>query len=1109
MSEKNLPTPNNDSSVEKAGGVTRRDFLRCAGLGAASLMVAGQAQTALAANTSTVAASNNGRIVGWLTWDDHGTTKSPFVFDPQFFSGGAMKYNAHLATFGCCVALAAINAEPNGGSDGRYRNSADNIISLMHQVGCDCVEQFGRRKHMTVNGVDIDTFFIRDSGYTMDYYKKPEYDYSKYPKATLGLYAAHRKIYVDGKDYNLVMLGIRGGNYELEWCSNLTLDSTGNHQGFQEAADRAAAFLDHYIRVQGLKGPTKILIAGQSRAGATTNLAAGMIVKRAIDSHSTYDKERGYDLYPFFLNKDIEIWQSDLYAYGYGVPSGLVPADDAERQAAKEKFGNVHNIINPCDMVPKVAPAKWGFMRYGVDKVLPGPSDRSRYTAGREKMKDRLYVLANHRTDGARFSYTIDSFPTVDYGMLGPYGEDAKQMYDMKSLDVFIEDFVNAVATDVFHSRTWRQNSKHLDGYADRYQSAMITVFELYVEMPQDKYLNAKGPDGKTPLEKFTSLVKSKIMDNKTWLVGRVAVCWPLTSVITYVDEAMKAVPMNDGRGRTFDDYYGNRVRHILHRLLDYDYLDALDVECSTLTKFIKNNVQTVIAMSQKAGTVMSTHNCELCLAWLQSRDSYYSKYGKNDLPDAPALNGTTALSDDGDEAVALADDGAVASSEVDGAVAVPASADGDDEAAANGADDEVAALAEDGDVEEVDMSTVPDLDITVTELGEGEYEEDGGTDDDWADTYRKVIFNGGTSISYQVNGANYQIFENGRAVYADDEGTPISIGGQECPFIYGVDSDLQQVVLLSDGKNGLDGSTDYTFILVADPDAPVTCTAASYKTSNGFPQSVFVYESPVGCYGEPLEDYKFTVKLGELMGVSSSKTGESFESFSGDFDTPGVAWQAKAQEANVEKDSGDELADRHYYIDTRTADAQMGGTMGGGTTLRGSKSLVVAVPFDGYEFDYWTLDDKYLVDGQETSPYSYVKFTTNEDGEVERTEPESVAGGEWVEGQRVADEIFEDSHVYRVLVDGDHLVTAHFKAASAAPDDGKGDDVVDGGGTVVDGGETGNDGSNDATAAGAAKGGKAGEKVPETGDSALDFYGAAAGLLAIAGAALSRCESE
>ena len=1087
MSEKNLPTPSNDPSVEKTGGVTRRDFLRCAGLGAASLMAAGQAQTALAANASTADVSNNGRIVGWLTWDDHGTTKSPFVFDPQFFSGGAMKYNAHLATFGCCVALAAINAEPNGGSDESYRTSADNIISLMHQVGCDCIQDYGRRNHMTVNGINIETFFIKDSGYSMDYYKKPEYNYNKYPKATIGLYAAHRKIYVDGKDYNLVMLGIRGGNYELEWCSNLTLDDTGNHQGFQEAADRAAAFLDHYIRVQGLKGPTKILIAGQSRAGATTNLAAGMIVKRAIDAHSTYDKERGYDLYPFFLNRDVEIWQSDLYAYGYGVPCGLVPADDAERQAAKEKFGNVHNIINPCDMVPKVAPAKWGFMRYGVDKVLPGPSDRSRYTAGREKMKDRLYVLANHRTDGARFSYTIDSFPTVDYGILGSYGQKFKQMYDMKTLDVFIEDFVNAVATDVFHSRTWKQNSEHLDGYADRYQSAMIAVFELYVEMPQNKYLNAKGPDGKTPLEKFTSLAKSKVMDNLVWLLGKAAVCWPLTNVITSVDEAMKAVPMNDGRGRTFNDYYGNRVRHILHQLIDYDYLDSLDVECSTLTKFIKNNVQTVIAMMEKAGTVMSTHNCELCLAWLQSRDSYYSKYGKNDLPDAPALNAAKALSDDGGEAVAVADDVAVALAD-DGGEAV--------------------ALADDGDIEKVDMSTVPDIDITVTELGEGEYEEDGGADDDWADTYRKVIFNGGTSISYQVNGANYQIFENGRAVYADDEGTPISIGGQECPFIYGVDSDLQQVVLLSDGKNGVDGSTDYTFILVADPDAPVTCTAASYKTSNGFPQSVFVYESPVGCYDEPLEDYEFTVKLGELRGVSSSKTGQSFESFSGDFDTPGVAWQAKAQEANVEKDTGDELADRHYYIDTRTADAQMGGTMGGGTTLRGSKSLVVAVPFDGYEFDYWTLDDKYLVDGQQTSPYSYVKFTTNEDGEVERTEPESVAGGEWVEGQRVDDEVFEDLHVYRVLVDGDHLVTAHFKAASTAPDDGgKGDDVIDGGGTAVDGG--GSNGGDDGSATGTAKGGKAGEKVPETGDSALDFYGAAAGLLAIAGAALSQCESE
>ncbi len=1093
MSKKNLPTPNNDSCGKKSAGVTRRDFLRCAGLGAASIMAAGQVEPAQAAEKAATTPSN-GRVVGWLTWDDHGDTRTPFVFDPQFFSGGALKYNAHLATFGCCLALAAINSEEYGGEDKSYRMSCRNITSFMHQIGCDCVEEYGRRKYMTVDGVEIETFFINDSGYSMDYFKKPEYNYNHKPKTTLGLYAAHRKIFVDGKDYNLVMLGIRGGNYELEWCSNLTLDGSGNHQGFQEAADRAAAFLDHYIRVQKLTGPTKILISGQSRAGATTNLTGGMIVKAAIDAGAEYDKDRGYNLFPFFKNNDVEIWQCDLYAYGYGVPAGLVPANDDERKAAKEKYGNVHSIINPCDMVPKVAPAKWGFMRYGVDKVLPGPTDRSRYIAGREKMKNRLYVLANHR-DGARFSYIIDDFPTVDYEMYGDLGQLAKQMFDMKTLDVFIEDFVNAAATDVFHSRTWRENSQHLDGYADRYQAAMIRVFKLYVEMPQNEYLNVKGPDGQTPMEKFSKLAKDTVMAHKTGLIEDVAACAALTDVIKYVDEAMKAVPMNDGEGGTFYDYFGKDIDFILNKLLEWDYYDDLDFKRSTMSKFIKNNLQAVIAMSEKAGTVMSTHNSELCLAWLQSRDSYYSKYGKNDLPDAPGLSAqasATALSDDEDVAVE-SDEAAVAVALSDDA-AVVANVNGGDEAAALADDDG----DDSDDVEKVDMSYIPD--VEVTELGEGEYDEDGGADDDWSDTYRKVIFNGGTSISYQVNGANYQIFKDGQAVFADNEGNPITIGGVECPFIYGLDSDLQQVVLLSDGENELDGSTDYTFIMVADPDAPVTCTAARYKASNGFPESVFVYESPVGCYGDPLEDYEFTVKLDNLSGISSSKNGESFESFSCDFDTPGVTWQANAEKPKTEVDAGDELVDRSYYIDTRSADAKMGGTMGGGTVLRGSKSLVVAVPFDGYEFDYWTLDDKYLVDGQETSPYAYVKFSTNDDGEVDRTEPQSVAGGEWVEGQRVEDEICEGSHVCRVLVDAEHLVTAHFKATSTTPDDGdKGDDVIDGGGAS----------DGDSSNAGTAKGGKKGEKVPQTGDSSVDLCGALAGALAVTGAAMAKSAAE
>ncbi len=1040
MSQSKSPATTSKSAIDQAAGITRRNFLRCAGAGAAALMAASGPTTTLADDTNTQADASNSRIVGWLSWDDNGTTTTPFVFDPQFFSTSALKYNAQLSTFGCCVALAAFNAKPGGG--GTYKDMYVNELGLLKQIGCKIGTGDPERHQASVNGVKVDMLTLGDYSWNYDYNIEPTYDYSKSPKSTIGLSAGHRTINVGGKDYNLVILGVRGGNYEIEWASNVTVGKSGNHEGFQEAADHAVAFLKHYIESHDLMGPTKILICGFSRGGATTNLAGGTIVKHAVDIDAAHDDERGYDLSRYIGNSKIDIWQSDLYVYGYEVPAGAMPANDAERRDFKEKYANIHSVINPCDIVAKVAPAKWGFMRYGTDKVLPGPSDRSRYLSGREKMKERLYALANHRKDGSRFSYDLDSFPAIDYSMLTEKGALVKQMLDMKALDLYVAEFVDLIATDVFHARNGVKTQigiieNYQTGYYDDYQSTLITAMELYVRLPAVEILNKKDADGKSPLTKFTELAGRKILDKIVMVFGEFNAHVSMVTVVNCVEEALREVKLSDGK--TFSqNEYGQKIKSVVNKLFAPDYRVGPSFY-SSLSTFVSQHTQEVIAMAQKGGVIMSAHNNDLCLAWLQSRDSNYYKYGKEDLPGAPEL---TSQAQEGGEAVALLDEGA--------ALAV-ASADGDDEY--------------------------------------------GGADDDWGETYRKVVFNGGTSVSYLVNGTSYTIFENGEPVYADDEGSEIMIEGEQCPFIYGLDGDLQQVVYLSDAPNQIDDKTSYTFALASDPDAPVIWTAARYTGTDPCPKSLFVYESPVGCFVEPLTSYEFVVGIDMLSGsASTSANNGDGEMFECDFETAGVTWRSN-QEDKAEKDLDDNAAERYHYIDTRTANAQMGGINGGGTSTRGTKSLIVAVPNEGYEFDYWTLDDKYMVDGKETSPYTWIGAN---EGEAMNAEATDAVVGEWVEGQRVGDEVYEGFHVYRALVDDDHLVTAHFKAKSVAPDDGKGDDV-DGGATVVDGGSSEGEGAS--SGAGTKKGGK----TPETGDSSLDLGVAAAGFLALAGAAMAK----
>ena len=57
-------------------------------------------------------------------------------------------------------------------------------------------------------------------------------------------------------------------------------------------------------------------------------------------------------------------------------------------KSTAQTYTNIHNIVNPSDVVPKVAMSAWGFIRYGTDETLPSRltnSNRELYDAMLEK----------------------------------------------------------------------------------------------------------------------------------------------------------------------------------------------------------------------------------------------------------------------------------------------------------------------------------------------------------------------------------------------------------------------------------------------------------------------------------------------------------------------------------------------------------------------------------------------------------------------------------------------------------------------------------------------------------------------------------------------------
>ncbi len=1131
--------------------VTRRDFLGLtglAGLGGASAALGAPAAQASAAEAAATSA-NDKRVIGWLHWDGSEPVDTPFIFEPSMFKNSAMKYDAHLATFACCVAMASFNLDYNGGAGAAYKDEYRNIRSLFNQIGMGTADDPVYAFEPVYDGSRIQDGYrtnnkpeIGNVAWNRFFLEEPSFKYSRTPKCSIGLCVGQRQITVNNEKCNLVILGIRGGNYGVEWAGNLYAGDEGNHQGFQEAADEATRFLRVHIAGWGLEGRTKILITGFSRAAATANLAAANIVRWAIEQPAiSYSTSKGYFLSGYFsAEKKIRIYQSDLYAYCFEAPAGCLAEGDAAMTAAHEKYANIHSIINPCDFVPKVMPRKWNFTRYGVDKVLPGPTDRASYLRGRDNMLARLHAIGLHKSNGNFFGYDIDDFPAIDFTIIGDNGQLALTMYDMKSLDIYLENFFNSLATEGIPARVkWTSPGPFAGetdvnpGYTRKYQDQLVNAILLFDKLGKDPLMSEKDADGQTPLDKLISVAHGKIMAKITDIFFQAKDGKPLTHVTDGIEDALKSVKLSNNKTVYEHNGYGSQILGVVHAFIDYDHLEYTHVglgpfsvpvpdEKSSFSSFVYNHIQEVVAFASKVSTITSAHLGHYVLAWMQSRDSYYNMAGDGDIEGAPALGEAAALSLDGENGAAVVD--------------------GDDAQAETA----VVSLAADDDDADDDADDVDDADDDADD--DTDYDDDtSDADDDDPDmpqTYRKVIFEGNATITYDVNGQEYTIFKDGSPVYASDEDDLIKIEGQECPFTYGLDKNLNQVVLLPDSPNEIDEGTDYVFRATTEPNALLKCAVASYEKLGSYPIKANVFK-PVSSafHKEPLEKYGYRVSLTGFIGQAATASGNILESVMLNLKTPGFEWMEDGGYKAKETDEDGTVATRYCYIDAISNNSEMGYVYGSGSVMRGLTGFVVAVPNDGYEFDYWTLDDKWMVDGKQADFRYWVEYSTDEEGNVTRIEPEIPQNAQWVEGERAEGEMYRSYHAISPLADDYHLVTAHFKAAPA--DDGgstdkdddadKGDKTdptpsptPDGGGdggsgTDGDGGSgTGSDTSGNGGSSGGSattgdgsgstatvttstttvtKKGKGG--TPQTGDSTFSAA-AAVGIAAVAGAAVT-----
>lgn len=409
--------------------MSRRSFMCLAGIGAASALMGAQASTAQAAEASSTVQPSY--VEG--SFDAEGFThfESKFVFDETYFQGSAFEYDVSRATFACALAVAAFGNAPNVNS---YKDCVayQYAQELMEKVGCTDIE--------------VNDDFKTATG-----------------QHTIGLIAGHRPVNeTDGSKATLILLGIRGSAYFREWAGNMTAGQTGQHEGFGIAADKTIAFLKDYIAAKNITGNVKVLTAGFSRAGATSNVAAGKLAVEAakLNPQPYYGPDSGYDL-GVLLGGKVTLLQKDYYSFSFEAPAGhYYHAKDTgdfhvydSLAQTQTGYKNIHNILNPCDYVPLVMPKLWSFNRYGIDHVLPSPSAGDDYRVFRDAV---LTILDNdvilQKDPEKKFHYPVDSF-------------------EYPPMDAFFNELVTKLVYDMVKTR---------EHFYDKYQELASSVM-LYI----------------------------------------------------------------------------------------------------------------------------------------------------------------------------------------------------------------------------------------------------------------------------------------------------------------------------------------------------------------------------------------------------------------------------------------------------------------------------------------------------------------------------------------------------------------------------------------------------------------------------------------------------
>ena len=249
--------------------------------------------------------------------------KYSYNYKDSYFDNPATEYNHELATMSLCLALSTGQSETQ-------KITYQNAEKLLKDCGFDGFETYN-------------------------------YDF---PTETndIACIIGYKKI----ADETLIAVAVRSSGYYKEWSSNFKIGETGDHNGFDEAATKVSNEIENYINTykSTFSGNVKLWLCGYSRGAATATQTAAKINGKTIGG--------------------IKFPKENVYAYGFATPAGAIKDNDPTNL---DKYGNIFSIINFHDIVPKVAPQDWGYMRYGTTLYLPFSENSTKAVQAEKNVK--------------------------------------------------------------------------------------------------------------------------------------------------------------------------------------------------------------------------------------------------------------------------------------------------------------------------------------------------------------------------------------------------------------------------------------------------------------------------------------------------------------------------------------------------------------------------------------------------------------------------------------------------------------------------------------------------------------------------------------------------